>query len=573
MGGVPRRPFAVTALVLANLASSCGGAAEPPPPSVVMSAAPPVRATAEPFAPPRPTTIEEPPDPPEPAPGGPTEKAAQAYRLFETRQYDAAAIALKRVVAGETSDNAENLQFAQYRLAISLFKLELYQASYAIFAEISDRPTHRHFADSLKWLGRLASKLPLKADVVERIGKYGEKERALSNDAPHHERFMQLVFLAGSYDLRNLKYEEALALLATVDEKSQFFLPAQLASAEAFLGLRKPARAAEAFGRVETHVGSGKVTREEARLRELSRLGMGSALLSAAVQVDGAGARTVDDKGVHAAIEVLGRVDPDSEYWLDAALERATAFILTGEHARALGVLSTIQTADVPLLADYEADLRGAAVAFASCRFDDANALVAKIEKKYEPATNELTALLGRPALRGSGAADAFFGLIEPLRAGETGLSPTVRQLAQATAREGELSADLDYLRFLKEEESRFGRMPQAMRDSALGADVVDSLDLAKDIMRHQAGTLGLERFRRLLLVLTPAHTPIVDAIKAGARSNADKQAQGRLLQALWQEHVTFMARAADPSRTGRGKRPRAPKALTDPVVASNCTP
>src|SRR5690606_30208258 len=63
-----------------------------------------------------------------------TEDAAAAKRLFDKQRWAEAAGALHRVVAGETGDDPGNQQLAQYWLAISLYHLKFFQASYSTFA-------------------------------------------------------------------------------------------------------------------------------------------------------------------------------------------------------------------------------------------------------------------------------------------------------------------------------------------------------------------------------------------------------------------------------------------------------
>ncbi|HMR74404.1 MAG TPA: hypothetical protein PKD61_04815, partial [Polyangiaceae bacterium] len=71
-----------------------------------------------------------------------TEEAAAAKKLFDRERWSEAAQALYRVVNGETGDDAGNKQLAQYYLAISLYRLKFYQASYAIFSVVADNKHH-----------------------------------------------------------------------------------------------------------------------------------------------------------------------------------------------------------------------------------------------------------------------------------------------------------------------------------------------------------------------------------------------------------------------------------------------
>ena len=106
---------------------------------------------------------------PPPTAGQMTEQAAQAKRLFDGEKWEDSALALDRVRKGETGDDEGNKQLAQFHLAIALYRMKFYQAAYAIFSEIADKPNHLKFNDTLLWLSKLATDLPEPADIVERV--------------------------------------------------------------------------------------------------------------------------------------------------------------------------------------------------------------------------------------------------------------------------------------------------------------------------------------------------------------------------------------------------------------------
>ena len=88
-----------------------------------------------------------------------TEEAAQAKRLFDNERWAEAALILKQVVDGETGDDKGNQQIAQYHLAIALYRLQFFQASYDIFRRVADKPNHLKFKETLLWLAKLATQL------------------------------------------------------------------------------------------------------------------------------------------------------------------------------------------------------------------------------------------------------------------------------------------------------------------------------------------------------------------------------------------------------------------------------
>ena len=58
---------------------------------------------------------------------------------------------------------------------------------------------------------------------------------------------------------------------------------------------------------------------------------------------------------------------------------------------------------------------------------------------------------------------------------------------------------NLEYVRVLDDEEARFKKAPDVFRNSALGGDVLDSIQFARDLTIRNAGTLARDRFRRYL--------------------------------------------------------------------------
>src|SRR5262249_12364574 len=111
-----------------------------------------------------------------------TEEGAQAKRLFDGERWAEAAGILKRVFDCEHAGDAGNKQIAQYHYAISLYRLQFYQASYAIFSEIAEKPNHLKFNETLLWLSKLATQLPEPADIIERVGKYKTEQISRFNN-------------------------------------------------------------------------------------------------------------------------------------------------------------------------------------------------------------------------------------------------------------------------------------------------------------------------------------------------------------------------------------------------------
>src|SRR5580698_4053644 len=135
-------------------------------PAPAPAPAPPAPVDRDADQPAQPKPVKDDNSPP-PVPGQPTQAAAQAKRLYDSEKWWDAAKALYRVSTGETGDDQGNREIAQFNLAKALYKLKFYQAAYSIFSEISDKPNHQKYNETLLWLAKLATDLPEPADIIE----------------------------------------------------------------------------------------------------------------------------------------------------------------------------------------------------------------------------------------------------------------------------------------------------------------------------------------------------------------------------------------------------------------------
>jgi hypothetical protein len=62
-----------------------------------------------------------------------------------------------------------------------------------------------------------------------------------------------------------------------------------------------------------------------------------------------------------------------------------------------------------------------------------------------------------------------------------------------------QLLRNLEYVRVLDEEDARFKKAPASFRNSPIGNDVTDALNLARDLAVRNAGNLAKDRYQRNL--------------------------------------------------------------------------
>ncbi|WP_437602753.1 tetratricopeptide repeat protein [Sorangium sp. So ce590] len=455
-----------------------------------------------------------------------TEEAAQAKRLFDGERWSDAARQLKRVVDGDTGDDEGNRQIAQYHLAIALYRLQFYQASYAIFSQVADKPSHIKFNETLLWLSKLATQLPEPADIIERVGKYKTEQIARFNNPQQRDLYWQLNYLLGRYKYRNRNYEEAIALFAKVDPNSKYYVQSQFFSGISYVQLRKSVPAVKSFQRIVQAIDEGvEGLEDEARMRDLAFLSMARTYYSASVRLDDNNVPTIDAAKLSAAVKYWNRVDVASEYWLDSLFEGSWAYFMAGLYPQALGNIHTIEAPYFPNSFYPEADILKAVVSFTICQYGDATTIVAKMQKKYEPIKKELEAILNR--FQGEGNEERFFQFLKDVSAGKANLSPTVRPIVENALSDRQLRRNMEYVRVLDEEAERFKKAPANFRNSPAGSEVTDALDFARSLAVRNAGTLGRERYQRNLDELNEHlrdSSKILIDITAAERNKLDQQ-------------------------------------------------
>jgi hypothetical protein len=428
-----------------------------------------------------------------------TEAAAKAKKLFDQERWSESALSLYRVVIGETGDDPGNQQLAQYYLAISLYRLKFYQASYAIFSVIADNPNHLKFKETLLWLAKLATQLPEPADIIERVGKYNDSQLERFDNAQQRDLYWQLNYMLGRYKYRNRQYADAIRLFAKVDKDSEYYVKSQFFAGISYVQMRKSVPAVKSFQRVENALDRGaKGVEDEARLRDLAYLSMARTYYSASIRLNAeTNAPAVDPEKLSAAVKYWDLIEPASEYWLDALFEESWAYFMAGQYPQALGNIHTIESPYFPAAFYPEAEILKAVIYFANCDYDKATIVVAKFNQHYIPLREGLEKVMKR--FQGAHQEEAFFKFLKQVRDGEANLDDEVRPIVEAALSDRQLLRNIEYVRILEDEIGRFKKSPASFRSSALGQQVQDALKLARDLAVRRAGELAMQRYQRML--------------------------------------------------------------------------
>jgi tetratricopeptide (TPR) repeat protein len=428
-----------------------------------------------------------------------SEGARAAKALFDAQKWPEAALALYGVVAGETGDDDGNKQLAQYFLSISLYRMKLYQASYALFGFIADNRNHLKFGETLLWLAKLATQLPEPADIIERVGRYRDTEIAAFDNDKQKELYYQLNYLLGRYKYRNRQFEEAIRLFNKVDESSQYFIQAQFFAGTSYVQLRKSVPAVQAFQRIETAIDDGvEGVEDEGRIRDLAYLSMARTYYSASIKLDAeTNTPNIDEKKLSAAVKHWNQIDESSEYWLDALFEESWAYFMAGQYPKALGNIHTIESPYFPGGFYPEAEILKAVIYFSNCNYDAATTVVARFNKRFVPIQDELQKVLAR--FKGEQQTEPFFKFLLSVRDGTADLPPSIAGIVKSSMSDRQLLRGIEYVRVLDEEMARFQQTPAKFKSSGLGNQVQEVLKIARDLAVEDAGNLARSRYQRNL--------------------------------------------------------------------------
>jgi hypothetical protein len=428
-----------------------------------------------------------------------TEAAAKAKKLFDRERWNEASLSLYRVVTGETGDDPGNQQLAQYYLAIALYRLKFYQASYQMFWQIADNPNHLKFKETLLWLAKLATQLPEPADIIERVGKYSDTQIARFDNAQQRDLYWQLNYMLGRYKYRNRQYQEAIRLFGKVDKDSQYYVKSQFFAGISYVQLRKSIPAVKSFQRVESAVAHGaKGVEDEARMRDLAYLSMARTYYSASIQLDAeTNAPRVNPEKLSAAVKYWDLIEPSSEYWLDALFEESWAYFMAGQYPQALGNIHTIRSPYFPHAFYPEAEVLKSVIYFANCDYEKATVVVAQFNKRYVPLKEGLEKVMKR--YQGANQEEPFFRFLKQVQEGEANLNDDLRPVVESALSDRQLLRNIEYVRLLEDEQGRFKKAPSSFKSSALGQQVSDALKLARELAVRRAGELAMQRYQRML--------------------------------------------------------------------------
>ena len=158
----------------------------------------------------------------------PSKTLERAIKLYDKKDFFSASIELKKVLDGESGDDAKNKQRAEFFMGKTLYQLGFYAGSLAYFDKIVKAgDAHTYHGAALKWLAALSRVLPETSGILEKIGTY---DVAALNDPSLASVKDELLFLLGRHYYRrggDGDFDKAIGLFNQVDRNSNMFIKAK----------------------------------------------------------------------------------------------------------------------------------------------------------------------------------------------------------------------------------------------------------------------------------------------------------------------------------------------------------
>ncbi|HMG21146.1 MAG TPA: hypothetical protein VK607_07520, partial [Kofleriaceae bacterium] len=178
----------------------------------------------------------------------PSKTLERAIKLYDKKDFFSASIELKKVLDGESGDDARNKQRAEFFMGKTLYQMGFYAGSLAYFDRIVKAgDAHTYHGATLKWLAALSRVLPETSGILEKIGSYDSSALADPSLQSVHD---ELVFLLGRHYYRrggDGDFDKAIALFRQVSRDSEFYIKAKFFQGVTFVRKYEGKPAVDAF--------------------------------------------------------------------------------------------------------------------------------------------------------------------------------------------------------------------------------------------------------------------------------------------------------------------------------------
>jgi tetratricopeptide (TPR) repeat protein len=413
----------------------------------------------------------------------PSKTLERAIKLYDKKDFFSASIELKKVLDGESGDDAKNKQRGEFFMGKTLYQMGFYAGSLAYFDKIVKAgDAHTYHGATLKWLAALSRVLPETSGILQKIGSY---DVAALGDPSLQSVHDELLFLLGRNHYNrggDGDFDKAIALFRQVPRNSEFFIKAKFFEGVTYVRKYQGKPAVDAFKDILL-IGEERPAQYRAEdidnYRELAQLQMARVFYSTQ-QFD-------------TSIKYFEKLDQNSLDWPESLFEASWAYFMKTLNSKALG---NIHTLNAPYFENQffpESVLLKAVIYFKYCLYDQAEESVADFNEKYTPLTKNLTDLVAKYDDNAE-----FYEYVKKVKAGKAGLDPVTQRLVMSVLNDKTLLKTFAWVDELNHELEMLQKSDKAWQTTQVAAEVLQELTVQQSVAAADAGKVARDRVARL---------------------------------------------------------------------------
>ncbi len=413
----------------------------------------------------------------------PSKTLERAIKLYDKKDFFSASIELKKVLDGESGDDAKNKQRGEFFMGKTLYQMGFYAGSLAYFDKIVHAgDAHTYHGAALKWLAALSRVLPETSGILEKIGSYDIAALADPSLAAVHD---ELLFLLGRHYYRHGAegdFDKAVSLFKQVSRSSEFFIKAKFFEGVTYVRKYEGKPAVDAFKEILL-IGEERPKQYKAddiaTYKELAQLQMARVFYSTQ-QFD-------------TSIKYFEKLDQRSLDWTESLFEASWAYFMKTLNSKALG---NIHTLNAPYFENQffpESMLLKSVIYFKYCLYDQAEEAVQDFDDKYEPLTKNLTDLVAKYDDNAE-----FYEYVKKVKAGKAGLDPVTQRLVMSVLNDKTLLKTFAWVDELNHELEMLQKSDKAWQTTQVAAEVLQELTVQQSVAAADAGKVARDRVARL---------------------------------------------------------------------------
>ncbi|MDB4956107.1 MAG: Tetratricopeptide repeat protein [Myxococcales bacterium] len=413
----------------------------------------------------------------------PSKTLERAIKLYDKKDFFSASIELKKVLDGESGDDAKNKQRGEFFMGKTLYQMGFYAGSLAYFDKIVQAgDAHTYHGAALKWLAALSRVLPETSGILQKIGTYDEN--ALNEPSLASVKD-ELLFLLGRHYYRrggDGDFDKAIHLFTQVSRDSAFFIKAKFFEGVTHVRKYDGKPAVDAFKDILI-IGEERPKQysidDVDNYRELAQLQLARVFYSTQ-QFD-------------TSIKYFERLPQDSADWAESLFEASWAYFMKTLNSKALG---NIHTLNAPYFENQyypEAVLLRAVIYFKYCLYDQAEEAIADFNEKYGPLTKNLKDIVAKYDDNAE-----FYEYVKKVKASKAGLDQQTQRLVMSVLNDKTLLKTFAWVDELNHELDMLQKSDKAWQTTQVAAEVLQELTVQQSVASADAGKVARDRVDRL---------------------------------------------------------------------------